>query len=123
MAERGRVRAQGRTRTWDVARPRGFAWPSGAALGGAGDVLRRWLVRDVAAGRLLPWIPIAFGFGIVVYFTAEHEPLWWATLAAAGACAVAAFCARARPFAFPILVALTAAAGGFSTATLKTARI
>jgi competence protein ComEC len=123
LAERGSVQAQGRTRTWDVARPRGIAWPSGAALGGAGEVIQRWLVRDVAAGRLLPWIPVAFGFGVVVYFTAEREPALWAALPLAGVCAIAAFFARARPFAFPLLVALTAATAGFAAATWKSARI
>src|SRR4051812_5804969 len=100
MAERGSVQAQGRTRTWDVARPRGFVWPSGAALGGAREVIQRWLVRDVAAGRLLPWIPVCFGLGVVIYFTVEREPALWAALPLAGACAVAAFFGRARPFAF-----------------------
>ena len=51
-----------------------FAWPPGVALGGAREVLERWLVSDVAPGRLMPWMPIAFGFGVVLYFTAEREP-------------------------------------------------
>ena len=63
----------GRTRTWDVARPRGTVWPSADALGGARDIISRWFATDVAAGRLMPWLPICFGFGIVLYFTADRE--------------------------------------------------
>jgi competence protein ComEC len=68
------VRAGARAGTWDVPRPRNFAWPSGIALGDARKTLQRWFARDIAAGRLLPWIPIAFGLGIVCYFTADREP-------------------------------------------------
>jgi competence protein ComEC len=70
------VRAGARAGTWDVPRPRNFAWPSGIALGNALKTLQRWFARDIAAGRLLPWIPIAFGFGIVLYFTADREPAY-----------------------------------------------
>jgi competence protein ComEC len=83
----------------------------------------RWLARDVAAGRLLPWIPIAFGFGIVLYFTAEREPALWAALAAFAVLTAAAIAARARPFGFPLLIALAAIAAGFATATVKGARV
>ena len=34
-----------------------------------------------APGRLLPWLPVAFGLGIAIYFTAEREPAWWAAVA------------------------------------------
>ena len=92
MAEGGRVR------TWDVARPRGFAWPSGTnTLGGARDVISRWLATDTAAGRLLPWLPICFGSGVVLYFTAAREPSLWAALPLAGVFVIAAFLARKSP--------------------------
>ena len=35
-------------------------------------------IADTGPGRLLPWLPVAFGFGIAIYFTAEREPAWWA---------------------------------------------
>jgi competence protein ComEC len=118
MAERGRVR------TWDVAPPRGVAWPSGAdAFGGARDVISRWFATDTAAGRLLPWLPIAFGFGVVMYFTAAREPTLWAALPVVAVFAVAAALARTRPVAFPLLLAFAAAAAGFAMATSRTARI
>src|SRR5882724_3043682 len=111
------------TRTWDVAPPRGFTWPSGVSLGRTREILQSWLARDVGAGRLFPWVPVAFGFGIVLYFTAEHEPTVWAGPALALALAVAAFLARARTVAFPLVVALTAVAAGFAIATVRTARV
>jgi competence protein ComEC len=128
MAERGvqwgGPQGQGTgSRIWDLPRPRGFAWPSAARLRGARDLLQSWFARDIAAGRLFPWVPVAFGSGIVVYFAAEHEPSLIAALALAAALAVAVLFARARPLLFPLLVALAAAAAGFATATWKTARI
>ena len=109
-------------RTWDVPR-RGHVWPSGVHLGQARETLRRWSASEVAAGRLLPWIPIAFGFGIVLYFTADREPAVWAAIGLATVLLITAAIVRARPFAFPLLVALAAVAAGFAAVTLKTARI
>jgi len=117
------VGAGTRAGTWDVPRPRGIAWPSRATLGDARKTLQRWLASDVAAGRLLPWIPIAFGFGIVCYFTADREPSLSAALALAAALSIAAVLARAKPFAFPLLVGLAAVAAGFAAVTLKSARV
>jgi len=120
MADGGRG---AKARTWDVARPRGAAWPSSDTLGGARDVISRWFAADVAAGRLMPWLPICFGFGIVLYFTADREPSVWAALALAAVFAAAAFFARKRPIAFPLMLALTAAAAGFAVITWKSARL
>ena len=69
MAEQGR--AQGRTRgyagTWpprDAARAGGIA-PSGfGAWSSLIDKLRAWVRAEAGAGRLLPWVPVAFGTGI-----------------------------------------------------------
>jgi competence protein ComEC len=114
-----------RARTWDSPRPHGIAWPSGwrEALPDAGETLRRWFLADVAAGRLLPWLPVAFGFGVVLYFTAAREPAPWAAGALAAAAGVAAWLARARPLAFPALLAMAAVAAGFAVVTFKSARI
>ena len=63
---------RGRVRTWDVARPRGVAWlPDARLVGGAREALERWFATDTAAGRLLPWLPVCFGIGIVIYFAAR----------------------------------------------------
>src|SRR5947208_17123760 len=115
---------RGRVRTWDVARPRGVAWRSGAdAFGGAREVISRWFATDTTAGRLLPWLPICFGFGVVLYFTAAREPSLRAALPLVWVLVIATVLARARPVTFPILLGLSAISAGFATATLRTARI
>ena len=46
--------------------PAGFGvWP---AIVGA---LREWAKAEAGAGRLFPWVPVAFGCGIALYFAAE----------------------------------------------------
>ena len=80
------------------------------------------LRAEAGAGRLLPWVPIAFGTGIAFYFAADHEPvLPVAAVTAVGLCA-AAFLLR-RQSIFPLAVMVAAIAAGFATATWKTARI
>jgi competence protein ComEC len=71
----------------------------------------------------MPWLPVAFGLGIVIYFTAGREPVLWAAGALTLSSAVLAILARKRPLAFPTALALTAVAAGFTAATLKTALI
>jgi competence protein ComEC len=84
--------------------------------------LREWVVAEAGAGRLLPWVPVAFGVGIAFYFTADHEPIGWvAATTAAGFCAVAFLLRRQK--IFPVVVMIAAVAAGFAAATLKTARI
>jgi competence protein ComEC len=123
MARGGRARES--ARAIDVARPRGIVWPSPRApsFSGAREHLQRWLISDAAAGRLMPWLPIAFGFGIVLYFTAAREPNPWIAPSLTAVLAVAAIVARARPVLFPLLLALGAAAAGFAVVSLKSARI
>jgi len=97
--------------------PSGFrAWSSLV------ETLRGWARAETGAGRLLPWVPVAFGTGIAFYFAADHEPV----LAVAGFAAIA-LCAAAfllrRHKVFPAAVMLAAAAAGFAMATWKTARV
>jgi competence protein ComEC len=120
VAERG-----ARTRTWDAAATRGrgaLPWRFAETRPGA-EVIKRWLTAEVAAGRLVPWLPVAFGLGIVLYFTAEREPAWWAALALLLVCLAAAGAVRQRAVAFPVLLGLTAAAAGFALTTGRTALI
>ena len=117
---------------------RGYAgtWPPRAAAAQAGgyapsdfrawsslvEALRGWARAETGAGRLLPWVPVAFGTGIAFYFAADHEPvLAAAAVIAIGLCA-AAFLLR-RHKVFPVAVMLAAAAAGFAMATWKTARV
>jgi len=82
-----------RAKTWDIGATRrraGFMQPTGLAdtSGWLGRLLSQWALAEVAPGRLLPWLPVAFGFGIVGYFTADREPALWAAASAALAVAL-----------------------------------
>src|SRR5262249_12641208 len=79
-----------------------------------------WIAAEVAPGRLMPWLPVAFGAGIAVYFTAEREPAWWAAVALAVALATTAIAVRRRPLAFPLVLGCAAVAAGFAVATVRT---
>jgi competence protein ComEC len=87
------------------------------------DLLADWARAEVVPGRLMPWLPVAFGFGIVIYFSTDREPAWWAVTALAVASVVATVFARRRPIGFPVALAIAAIAFGFATATLQTMRI
>ena len=111
-------------RTWPVGRARqawGAAWPQAEFAVPAR--LREWAVIEVGAGRLLPWFAVAFGTGIVLYFTADHEPEIWAASAVAVAAVIVAVLLRHRPVGFVVSLGFLAIAMGFTVATLKTALI
>jgi competence protein ComEC len=108
--------------------PRGAAQAGGFAPTGAGlweplaARLRTWARAEAGAGRLLPWVPVAFGTGIALYFAADREPvLPVAAATAIGLCAVA-FLLRQHRF-FAVLLMIAAIAAGFATATWRTARL
>src|SRR5262249_35218794 len=82
--------------------------------------LAPWIAAEVAPGRLMPWLPVAFGVGIALYFMAAREPAWWAVLALSVALAGAAIATRRRPVAFPLVLGAAAIAAGFATATVRT---
>src|SRR2546430_14697426 len=123
MAERGRGRAE----TWrGGGAARGgpeILWRASRAARGAAERIRQWLAVEVGPGRLMPWLPVAFGTGILIYFTADHEPALTAALGLLVALVAATLLARKRPVAFPLLFGLAALAAGFATATLKAAGV
>src|SRR6516225_9301854 len=70
--------AGARAGTWP---PRGTAQAGGFAPAGfdawssLSAKLRAWVRAEAGAGRLLPWVPVAFGTGIACYFAADREPV------------------------------------------------
>src|ERR1700690_3351004 len=117
-----------RAKAWDIdaARQRaGTMLPAGLdeRTDWLGRLLSQWAIAEVAPGRLLPWLPVAFGFGIVLYFTADREPAWWAVSSAALAGVIVAFLARRRAFGFAIALGFAAIVAGFAVATLQAARV
>lgn len=129
MADWGRDRggSRGRVETWDDKAPRLRASPAFGRISGLGRTaagrLGVWAAAEVAPGRLLPWLPVAFGLGIAIYFTASREPTWWAPVALTLVCAASAVFARNRAVGFPIALGAAAVVAGFAIATLKTAYI
>lgn len=118
-------RRQGRVSTWP---PRAAVQSGSAAASGLGvwsswtDTLKSWLHAEAGPGRLLPWVPVAFGTGIALYFAAEREPVASVAAVTAVVLCIAAFLARRHPI-FPAVVMFAAIASGFATAALKTARV
>jgi len=94
-----------------VARPRAeFAVPAR---------VREWIAEEASAGRLFPWFAVAFGLGIVFYFTADHEPMWWAASTLAAGCALLVVLLRRHAVAFVVALALSGMSAGFAAATIK----
>lgn len=126
MAERGRApgRVQGIAETWP---PRGGAQAGSHAAGfdawsRISDKLREWVRAEAGAGRLLPWVPIAFGTGIAFYFAADHEPVLPVVTTTAAILGLVAFLLRRAKF-FPLAVLVASLAAGFATATFRTAHL
>jgi competence protein ComEC len=86
------------------------------------EKLQSWVRAEAGAGRLLPWVPIAFGTGIAFYFAADHEPVLPVAAITALGLVAAAFLLR-RQKIFPIAVMIAAVAAGFAIATWKTVRV
>src|SRR5580704_17175530 len=111
---------EARAGTWPGATGVAAPWlrPLPGLAGPLAARLREWAAVEVAPGRLMPWLPVAFGLGIAVYFAADHEPVWWVAAAVAVAAALLAYRLRAN-VGFPIAVGCAAIAAGFATATIK----
>jgi competence protein ComEC len=121
--------SRGRAEAWRPSIAAGrrpvWAWPeaiSGLARGVARKI-REWVEAEVAPGRLVPWLAIAFGCGIVVYFSLDQEPAPWATAVLLLATITTAILVRHRPIAFPAAVGAAVLAAGFAVATGKRALI
>jgi competence protein ComEC len=117
--------ARGRVGTWPLPGISGAAaapWPwSGTGFAAPlAAKIRQWAAAEVMPGRLMPWLPVAFGSGIVIYFSADREPVWWVATALAAVVAAVAFMLRARAAAFPAALGCAAIAAGLMTAAVKT---
>ncbi len=126
VGSRTSSQARGRAAAWRRgADAPAWVWPDslGGFAGGAARRLTAWAMADVGPGRLVPWLAVSFGFGIVLYFAAEQEPTAWAVVALAIGLVIAAVLVRQRAVGFPLMVAAAAIAAGFATATIKRAVI
>jgi competence protein ComEC len=103
----------GARQAWGVARPHAEFLLS--------TKIRRWAAEEVVGGRLFPWFAVAYGFGIVLYFTAEREPAGWAAMVFAIGCVAVAVALRRHHVGFVVALGAAAIAAGFAAATMKTA--
>ena len=125
MADNGQrgTRAKAWAAEVDAARRRaGLMLPEGLAgrVAWLGRLVSQWVIAELVPGRLMPWLAVAYGFGIVVYFTADREPAWWAATGLALAGGAVVILARRRPIGFPLALGFAACAAGFATGTLRT---
>src|SRR5260370_12038098 len=123
MVEQGRSRGRAEAwRPWIAAGRRpALAWPQSVRdlPRRAAQRVREWAAAEGGAGRLVPWLAIAFGCGTIIYFAVEQEPAPWAAALLLTATVAAAILCRHRPFALPATVGIAAVAAGFATASIK----
>src|SRR3954471_13275485 len=122
---RGRKRAGGIATPWPqvAGKP---TWAAFRASPRVRDVihflsgkLRAWTAVEAAAGRLAPWLPVAFGVGVLGYFNATREPALAAGLISCGVTAAFAFLMRRRGPAFVVAILFCMTSFGFAAASLK----
>jgi competence protein ComEC len=127
MVGEGRARERAEAwRPWTGAGPwPALRWPSSfLKISGRGaQRLREWIIIEVGPGRLVPWIAVCFGVGVISYFAIDQEPKPWAAALLLALSGAAAILLRQRPIAFPLAVGLATLAAGFATATIKRAMI
>ncbi len=115
----------GRAVTWppsDATRARSLASYDGSFWHSFIETLKGWARAEAGPGRMLPWVPVAFGAGIAFYFAADTEPVLAVVAPVAALLCVVAFLARRQSY-FTLLVMIAAIASGFATATYKSSRI
>ncbi|CEJ13020.1 ComEC family competence protein [bacterium YEK0313] len=93
----------------------------GALVAAVGTTLGQWLALEQERGRAFLFLPVAYGAGILVYFSAADEPNLWAVGLAAIVCGCLAFALRERRIAFFVAAGIAAVAAGFAAAALRTA--
>jgi competence protein ComEC len=103
----------------------GFARPRDwrIALERVPQFLRACVAEEVEQRRLFPWIAVAFGLGIVLFFAAEGRPALWAPLAGFVLAGAAAAVLRHRLWASAAAVGVAAAFAGFAAGVVRTARV
>ena len=83
-----------------------------------------WLLAMAEAerGRTMPWLAVFMAAGVLGFFTLAHEPPRYAGPVLLGACVALLLLLRAHATGRAVSVALLAAAAGFASAQLASAR-
>ncbi len=79
---------------------------------------RGWLALEAGSARRLPWIAVAFGSGIALYFAVDREPMVWVVVVAAAGLVGAALAVAAHRFGFALAL-FASLASGFALASVK----
>src|SRR5262249_21749897 len=118
-------RSRGRAEAWRpwiaTGRRPALAWPQGLTdfARRAAQRAREWTAAEVAPGRLVPWLAIAFGCGTIIYFAVEREPAPWGAALLLAATVAAAILCRHRPFALPAAVGVAPVPAPFPPPSLQ----
>ncbi|MCP1557504.1 UNVERIFIED_ORG: putative membrane metal-binding protein [Methylorubrum zatmanii] len=90
----------------------------------ARDGLRGSVAREAEQRRLFPWLAVAFGAGILIFFTGtDGEPSLAAPLIAAGLCLSVTPLLRARPVALALMLGLAAVFLSFAAGVWRVASV
>jgi competence protein ComEC len=82
-----------------------------------------WRDEEVERRGLFPWIAVAFGIGVILYFAADGAPTLGAPIIGAVLAASVAFAARRRLWVSAAFIALTALFCGFAAGVVRTATV
>ncbi|KAA2243927.1 ComEC/Rec2 family competence protein [Salinarimonas soli] len=103
----------------------GVAWSSGAGrafparMPDVGALLVAWLGEEVERRRLFPWIAVAFGVGVLLFFAAEGSPSLWAPVAGFGLATAIAVALRHRVWGLAAAIGCAALFAGFAAGVLR----
>lgn len=78
-----------------------------------------WLALEIERRAPFPWIAVAFGIGILLFFQAEGRPALWAPVAGLSLAVAAAITLRRHLPAFAAAVACAALFAGFTAGMLR----
>ncbi|QCI68420.1 ComEC/Rec2 family competence protein [Phreatobacter stygius] len=93
----------------------------GALFDGLKERVVGWLALEQERGRAFLFLPVGYGAGILLYFSAADEPSLWGPFVATALLALLAYRFRDRRLAFLVATALASVAAGFAAATARTA--
>lgn len=85
--------------------------------------LLAWRDEEVDRRGLFPWIAVAFGIGVILFFAAEGAPSLAAPVLGAGIATSLAFATRRRLWTSAIFIGLTAMFCGFAAGVARTASV